>query len=262
MSPDDRLTPAVFQGRTLPISPTDVAQFVRLDQCRRFLRLRLHERLEGSRFLRDFDVAPQEIPPLLTRAGAEFEARVTQEVSKQYPVRDFAAEAPPPGERQPNNSEVIELAGSLTPESPIVLLQPRLQAEIAGWLITGDVDLLRLERDASGTLRILIADMKSSTTAKVEHRLQVAFYRHILDQLLDNAEVARAPIELAILYRGESAAVAAMSGLVPTGAGERPAGVAAQFLEAERLFGTTSALLERVPDPEAYLNAVGELVTG
>lgn len=262
MLPDDRLTPAVFQGRRLPISPTDVAQFVRLDQCRRFLRLRLHERLDGARFLRDFDVAPQEIPPLLTRAGAEFEIRVTREVCQHDPVHDFAAEALPPGERQPNNDQVVGIAQALEPGGAIVLLQPRLQAEIAGWLITGDVDLLRLERDASGTLRILIADMKSSTTAKVEHRLQVAFYQHLLTQILEEARVAHAPVEMAILYRGEAAAVAAMSGPAVAGAGERPAGVAHQFLEAERLFGTTSALLERVPDPESYLNAVSELVTG
>ncbi len=262
MSPDDRLTTAVFQGRTLPISPTDVAQFVRLDQCRRFLRLRLHERLDGLRFLREYDVAPQEIPPLLTRAGAAFERRVTDEVRQRFRVHDFAAEALPPRERQPNNDQVIAIAQSLPPGEVIVLLQPRLQAEIAGWLMTGDVDLLRMERDDRGTLRTLIADMKSSTTAKVEHRLQVAFYRYILDQVLDEADITRAPTEMAILYRGEAAAITSMNSPVPTGAGERPAEVAGQFLEAERLFGTTSALLERVPDPEAYLNAVSELVTG
>ena len=54
----------------LPLSPTDVAQFIRLDQCQRYLRLRLHERAVNRAFLRDYGVAPQSIPPLLTRSGA------------------------------------------------------------------------------------------------------------------------------------------------------------------------------------------------
>lgn len=262
MSPDDRLSTAIFAKTPLPISPTDVAQFVRLDQCRRFLRLRLHERVAGNSFLRDFDVAPQEIPPLLTRAGAEFEAQVTEEVRARYRVRDFAAEAPPPGERSPNNHQVIDIARSLPPGETIVLLQPRLQAEIAGWLITGDIDLLRLERDADGNLHPLIADMKSSTTAKVEHRLQVAFYHELLTRIFDEENLSHAPIEMAILYRGESAAIAAVQGDPLLGAGERPADIANQIADAERLFGTSGALLERVPDPDAYLGAIRDLVTG
>lgn len=35
----------------LSISPTDVSQFIRLDQCRRYLRLRLHERARVGRHI-------------------------------------------------------------------------------------------------------------------------------------------------------------------------------------------------------------------
>ena len=48
----------------------------------------------------------------------------------------------------------------------------------------------------------LIADMKSSTSAKVEHRLQVAFYAEMLDALFAHAGVAYAEIAIAMLYRG------------------------------------------------------------
>src|SRR5919107_1520574 len=55
------------------ISPTDVSQFIRLDQCERYLRLRLHERSAGTRFMVDYGVVPQSIPPLLTQSGTLFE---------------------------------------------------------------------------------------------------------------------------------------------------------------------------------------------
>jgi hypothetical protein len=45
------------------ISPTDVSQFIRLEQCERYLRLRLHERSAGMRFMVDYGVVPQSIPP-------------------------------------------------------------------------------------------------------------------------------------------------------------------------------------------------------
>ena len=41
-----------------------------------------------------------------------------------------------------------------------------------------------------GALQILIADIKSSTAAKVEHRLQVAFYSEMVAALLAGAGIA------------------------------------------------------------------------
>jgi hypothetical protein len=68
--------PSLASGSALSyrrISPTDISQFIRLEQCQRYLALRLKERVEGRRFMYDYGVAPQSIPPLLTRAGASFE---------------------------------------------------------------------------------------------------------------------------------------------------------------------------------------------
>ena len=61
--PDLSLPALPATGRR--VTPTDVAQFIRLDQCERYLRLQLASRHGGQRFLRDYDVAPQAIPPLL-----------------------------------------------------------------------------------------------------------------------------------------------------------------------------------------------------
>jgi hypothetical protein len=58
---DDLAQPA--PGRVLKISPTDVSQFIRLEQCQRYLRLRLHEAAAGRNFMRRAGLTPQAIPP-------------------------------------------------------------------------------------------------------------------------------------------------------------------------------------------------------
>ncbi len=83
-----------------------------------------------------------------------------------------------------------------------VLFQPRLDVVVGGWQLRGDLDILRLERDHDGRLSILIADMKSSTSAKVEHRLQVAFYHQMVTGLLQEHGIEHESIRLGILYRG------------------------------------------------------------
>jgi hypothetical protein len=57
------------QGR-VRISPTDVSQFIRLDQCEHYLRLRLHDRFAGCRFIYDDGVVPQATKLTTTRATA------------------------------------------------------------------------------------------------------------------------------------------------------------------------------------------------
>ena len=70
---------------------------------------------------------------------------------------------------------------------------------LAGWRLRGDVDILRFERDDDG---VLLTDMKSSTTAKDDHRTQVACYAEMLEQHFADVAIAHAPISMAILYRG------------------------------------------------------------
>jgi hypothetical protein len=246
--------PVLERPGGLRISPTLVSQFVRLDQCRRFLRLALHERAGGSRFMRDYGVAPQAILPLLTRSGAEFEERVEAAAAGVFTVRNLSRERSEAG-RERDNTEVVAAARDLPPGQTTVLFQARLRVSLAGWDMTGDADLVRLERDMGGQLHVLVADMKATTTAKVEHRLQVAFYREMLESLLSEAGVAHAGITTAILYRGAP-------GLEePADAGEA-ARLDMERAEALRLFGVEDALLEVTPDPEAYRDAVNALVTG
>jgi hypothetical protein len=250
--PDTLLAPHFATAESVKrITPTDVSQFVRLEQCERFLRLRLAERA-GQGFMATYNVAPQGIPPLLTLSGSQFEVRIENAVGSQYTTRNFAEEARRAGKRMANNQELAQLARQLRCGSVLALFQPRLELEVEGWLIRGDADLVRLYRDVEGTLDVLIADMKSTITAKVEHRLQVAFYHLMLTKLFERESIVPVQIRTAILYRG-----------TPQVAGQVEDEKELQHREAARQwFGLDDALLEVVADPEAYLQAVEDLVTG
>ena len=254
MDPEHASTNA---NRTTPrsISPTDISQFIRLEQCERYLRLRLKERAEGRDFLLDYDVAPQSIPPILTRSGQTFEQEVEAEIAQHYPTLRFGPDRRRELHLTNDNADTMEALATLGAGETVILFQPRIEATLDSWLLRGDVDLLRAERDASGTLRLLIADMKSSTASRVEHRLQVAFYHEMLTTLLTAAGIDHAQVELAILYRGP----VRESLLTPQEDREEQE---RQRDDAEATLGTTAGLLDRVRDVDAYLGSVHDLVTG
>lgn len=56
------------------ISPTDVAQFIRLEQCQRYLRLWLHERTVNARFMADYMPAAHRFAQPLTPQASEEDA--------------------------------------------------------------------------------------------------------------------------------------------------------------------------------------------
>ncbi|MGI8916462.1 MAG: AAA domain-containing protein [Chloroflexota bacterium] len=254
MTPTNYSVPANAQG-VRPIAPTDVAQFIRLEQCERYLRLRLHEHAANRQFLRDFGVAPQALPPLLTRAGATFEAQVEQSITGTVASINLAADAGDAAARVDDNTRLIALAQQLPAGHVLVLFQPRLQVALAGWLLRGDVDILRLERDADGQLRALITDIKSSRSAKVEHRLQVTFYYEMLAALFQQERVDCTDISMAILYHGPEGATL---GMQP----QEQAALEAQRAAAEAWFGVSAGYLDLVTDVNGYRGAVRDLVTG
>src|SRR5918998_4195934 len=86
LTPEDEFTVGLDDRGRVRISPTDVSQFIRLDQCERYLRLRLHERSSSIRFMHDYGVVPQSIPPLLTQSGTLFEEKVEDDVADHHPV--------------------------------------------------------------------------------------------------------------------------------------------------------------------------------
>lgn len=230
------------------LRPTDLAQFVRLDQCERYLRLRLHERGVNANFMHQYGVEPTAIPPLLTRSGTTFEQTVMASINRCYETTNLAAASADSGNRPEDNAAVLDAIRDLANGGVRILYQPRLDVELAGWRVRGDIDVLRLERDSETRLHVLIADMKSSTSAKVEHRLQVAFYAEMLATLLEEAGIACDDFTLAILYRGPADNLDAAT-------------EATQRAQSEAVFGVTDALLEIVTDGMDYRRSIRELVT-
>jgi hypothetical protein len=242
--------PVLSAKEPLRLTPTDVSQFVRLEQCERFLRFRLAERA-GQKFMEEYDVNPQRITPLLSLSGQSFEDAVEGDLKQRFRAEHYAARHGHAHDRPANNAEVVAEAQKLAPGQSVLLFQARLEAELHGWRLRGDVDLLLLERPTDGPLHVLIGDMKSTTEAKVEHRLQVAFYRLMLEKLLADSGIAHAPVQTGILFRPPTD---------PTPEEEeeiKPLREAAQAV-----FGLTDSLLEVVADPDAYDQSANDLVLG
>src|SRR6516164_8932015 len=88
----------------LRLTPTDVSQFVRLEQRERFLRIRLAERA-GQKFMEDYDVNPQRITPLLSLSGHEFEEGIEEALGKHFRTVNYA-DFSAAHDRPDNNREV------------------------------------------------------------------------------------------------------------------------------------------------------------
>jgi predicted RecB family nuclease len=189
--------PVLSPGRPMRLTPTDVTQFVRLEQCERYLRFRLTERA-GHDFMGEYDVTPQRITPLLSLSGQTFEDGIETDLARRFHTVNFAAKHGKAHNRPDNNAEIVQEARKLPPGQTALLFQTRLEADLGGWLLRGDVDLLRLAKTPFGTLHVFIGDMKSTVEVKVEHRLQVAFYRLMLERVLKDASLTHATVQTGI----------------------------------------------------------------
>ena len=124
-------------------------------------------------------------------SGHDFQEGIEADLAKRLPTINYALKYGKSHNRPENNNEIVQEARKLPTGKAVLLFQPRLESDLAGWLLRGDVDLLRLERAADGTLLVFIGDMKSTVEVKVEHRLQVAFYRLMLER--DSARTPASP---------------------------------------------------------------------
>jgi len=184
----------------LRLTPTDVTQFVRLKQCERYLRFRLAERA-GQYFMKPYGVVPQRMTPLLSVSGHTFEERVESSIGGSFRMVNYAALYAQAHNRPDNNREVVGEARNLGLGEAVVLLQPSLEVGLNGWRLRDDVYVLRLGRSEDSILHVLIADMKSTAEVKIEHCLQVAFYRLMLERIFADFEVAHGPFDLGVLFR-------------------------------------------------------------
>ncbi|MEF3273985.1 MAG: AAA family ATPase [Chloroflexus sp.] len=257
----DEHLPPIELDTTQPqaISPTDLAQYLRLGQCRRYLRLRLHERRHELRpWMAKNGLALQPLPPMLNIAGRRFEHTVEQQVIARFPNAIHCARLRQQGEpaflAADHNQIVINELQQLTANAGQVLFQPRLSASVYGWSMSGDVDLLLMHRDHQGALHALVIDTKSSATVRIEHRLQLACYYRLLKHITDEAGIEMASIRIGVLYRGE-----APSPLQSPLDRQR---IETERQQAAQLLGVMNAQLELIADPSPYLAEIETLLAG
>ena len=242
--------PVLPANGPLRLTPTDVTRFVRLEQCERFLRFRLAERA-NQKFMEPYGVGAQRLAPLLSLSGSTFEQGVEADLAAKGRCVNYVAIHGNSQSRPANDAEVAAEARALGPGETVTLLQVRLDSAVNNWQLRGDVDLVRLSRSAGGVLQILITDMKATVEAKVEHRLQVAFYRLMLEQALKDAGVGHEPIQTAVLFRPP-----------PDPAPEDEEAIKPLREAAKAVFELDGYLLEVVADPDAYARSAHDLVLG
>lgn len=231
------------------ISPTDITQYVRFDKCERYLYFKLHkDMVDGHPIFAD-ELVPEFIPPLLTLMGGIFERKVEDEISLRHRAIKLSEVS-----KQDSTAAVLEEVTALAAGGLVYLFQVGLSVEVDGWQMTGAIDMLRLRRDRRGRLKVLVVDIKSSGSVRVEYRLQVALYQRMLESLFQKAGIGYDSITTAILYRGQRdyAEVKDAAELHRLKQHRRA---------ALRMMGVADAFLEVIRDNEPYLQEIEDLVT-
>lgn len=171
------------------LSVTTLAQYIRLENCQRFLRFRIHPD-EAHKLARRWRVTEQPLTPLLRESGAEFERAIATHLAERgEPVVDMD------GKDVDATVEWFYQA-----EEPTILLQPVLEGEIGNYSISGRADIVRLHHDRRGRLYVHIADIKASRMERTEHRLQVATYAQLLRSLAEREGLQVAALTVAVLH--------------------------------------------------------------
>lgn len=231
------------------LPPTDVALWLRMERCNRFLALCRAERAsQGDNLFSDATVLPQHISPLLSVAGRAFEQSIEDAARASHDVvLDCRIEDAPEGDRPDRRDEtrLVKMIHALRPGTTAVCFQTRLEIQnLWGWRVLGDIDLIRMERSHDGSLACLIVDSKASGNSKTEHFVQLAFYRAMLLKTLESRSIVSASVEIGVIYRG--------AGSVPANSRQRT--------EAKRLFGLETAYLDIATQPEVFEKIARDLV--
>lgn len=172
------------------LAPTTLSQFIRLDACQRFLHFKLHPGTTEALRQR-YDVHKPPISPLLKQAGQRFEDEIIAALRARHPVVDLA--------EQPTEATVAALAE--VGREPLILYQAALDGQIGTWYSSGRADLIEAFRDRRGQLHVLIADIKASREERLEHRVQVAAYALLLDEVCRRAGLPLKRIVGAVVHR-------------------------------------------------------------
>lgn len=191
---------------TLPrLNATSLSQYVRLENCERFLRFRLRHDEEKA-MLKRWGLTIQPLTPLLKESGFEFERSVTEQIaSRGEPVVDL-------------DKQGVEITADWLRRTrePVILLQPSLEGLMGNYACHGRADVIRLQRNRKGALRVLIADVKASRHERMEHRLQVAVYAHMIQAMAAHEGIQVTDMQGSVLHVQEDGSIPPLDPEAPT----------------------------------------------
>lgn len=172
------------------VSPSAIAQFYNLQQCSMYL----HHRYVNEDFAGISDLS---LSPLLAATGEAFEDSQLEQLLEA----DVHSVGPEDSDISFSETwtdetkadlerleQLIEELANGTRDRPVVFSQPRVRGTVGEWTVHGDADVVIAKPgDGASTPRdvdILIAELKSSSAAKVHHQLQAAVYSLLFDVVL------------------------------------------------------------------------------
>ena len=187
------------------INPTSLAQYIRFENCDRFLRFRINPDDE-RKMLNKWGLTIQPLTPLLQEAGAEFEINVGKQIASAGEQVIDMNELPV--------EETIKILRSA--QKPTIILQPSVKAMLGNSVCSGRADAIRIEPDRKGGVRILIADIKATRQERMEHRLQVAVYANLIRQMAELNGIKVSDINGAILTMHDDGGIPSLNPDTPT----------------------------------------------
>jgi len=187
------------------LNPTSLAQYIRFENCDRFLRFRLVEQ-DAERMLQKWNLTIQPLTPLLKESGADFESDVASRIAGDGETVIDLTDAP----------VADSIAALQSVRTPTIFLQLALEAPIGDFWCSGRADAIRVSRDRRGRLEVLVADIKARRMEKVEHRVQVTVYARMLEWLANEHEIPLASIRGTILTMPDSGILPALTADTPT----------------------------------------------
>ncbi len=153
------------------LDPTGLAQFVRLESCERFLWHRLHPR-ETRGLLEQWSVTEQPLTPLLSARGAQREVACHRALADRgHRVVDLRRGSPDDTLRH------------LRAGQAVTLVEAHVRGNLGQFTCGGRADVVQIRPAGPGMVDLHVIDIKASRKDRVEHRLQVAIYCELLDQM-------------------------------------------------------------------------------
>lgn len=184
------------------LTPTGLSQYVALDNCDRYLRFYVHQgetqnltkRLAKSVELVDTPWQPfQPLSPLLSEIGEKTEQGMIAQLQKQgHRVRDL-------GQQNPDEA-LATILQVIKDGQAHYFYQVPMRGKLGSWPFEGRADLVRIVATTE-IFEVAVIDIKASRKDKVQHRLQVAVYVLMFEQMLKSANIGQVKWSGAIVRR-------------------------------------------------------------